>query len=383
MQPLGGSRVAVLFGTRPEAIKLGPVIQALRAAGVDVAVVTTGQHRELARDILPLFDIEIDVDLALMKPGQSLDYVLGEGVQAVGRYLAEARPDAVVVQGDTSSTLAAALAAFHHRVPLAHVEAGLRTHDLEFPFPEEMNRRATSLVARLHFAPTPQAAANLAAEGIVDRVYVTGNTVVDAARHIVARASLPGDLADFIGGRRYLLATAHRRESWGDGIEHIARALDTIVERAGDIRLVFVTHPNPLAAGPVARVLGGQSKARVVTAVEYPSFLALQQGATVVVSDSGGVQEEGATFGVPVVVTRAITERGEGIQAGAAVLVGTDEARIVEVVEDLLRDESRRASMSEAGRGLYGDGHAASRIAEVLAAALAAPRATTPHIAAR
>jgi UDP-N-acetylglucosamine 2-epimerase (non-hydrolysing) len=365
------SRVAVLFGTRPEAIKLAPVILALRSAGLEVAVVATGQHRELASEVLPQFALDIDVDLALMRPGQSLDYVLGEGIQAVGRYLVEAKPDAVIVQGDTSSTLAAALAAFHHRVPLAHVEAGLRTHDLGFPFPEEMNRRVTSVVARWHFAPTQRAAEHLAAEGIVDRVYVTGNTVVDAARHVLAAAALPAELADLGNGARYIVATAHRRESWGGGIERIARALRTTLAAVDDIQLVFVTHPNPLAAGPVTAILQGEARARVVTAIPYPSFLALLRGAVVAVSDSGGVQEEGATLGVPVAVTREITERGEGIQEGAAVLVGTDEDRIVDVVGGLLRDDVRRAAMADAGRRLYGDGHAATRIAEVMAADLA------------
>jgi UDP-N-acetylglucosamine 2-epimerase (non-hydrolysing) len=365
------SRVAVLFGTRPEAIKLAPVILALRSAGLEVTVVATGQHRELASEVLPQFALDIDVDLALMRPGQSLDYVLGEGIQAVGRYLVEAKPDAVIVQGDTSSTLAAALAAFHHRVPLAHVEAGLRTHDLGFPFPEEMNRRVTSVVARWHFAPTQRAAEHLAAEGIVDRVYVTGNTVVDAARHVLAAAALPAELADLGNGARYIVATAHRRESWDGGIERIARALRTTLAAVDDIQLVFVTHPNPLAAGPVTAILQGEARARVVTAIPYPSFLALLRGAVVAVSDSGGVQEEGATLGVPVAVTREITERGEGIQEGAAVLVGTDEDRIVDVVGGLLRDDVRRAAMADAGRRLYGDGHAATRIAEVMAADLA------------
>jgi UDP-N-acetylglucosamine 2-epimerase (non-hydrolysing) len=256
-------------------------------------------------------------------------------------------------------------------VPLAHVEAGLRTNDLGFPFPEEMNRRVTSVVARWHFAPTQRAAEHLAAEGIVDRVYVTGNTVVDAARHVLAAAALPAELADLGNGARYIVATAHRRESWDGGIERIARALRTTLAAVDDIQLVFVTHPNPLAAGPVTAILQGEARARVVTAIPYPSFLALLRGAVVAVSDSGGVQEEGATLGVPVAVTREITERGEGIQEGAAVLVGTDEDRIVDVVGGLLRDDVRRAAMADAGRRLYGDGHAATRIAEVMAADLA------------
>lgn len=372
MKVRGQPRVTVLFGTRPEAIKLGPVVLALRAVGFDVHAVSTGQHQELASDVLPLFDIVPEADLELMRPSQTLDYVLGEGVQQIGAYLSGARPSAVVVQGDTSSTLAASLAAFHHRIPIGHVEAGLRTWDMEFPFPEEMNRRVTSVVARWHFAPTPLAARNLARDGITERVHMTGNTVVDAVRQIVGRAPpLSKDLDAFTAGSRYILATAHRRESWGEGIANIATALRTILDGHDDLRLVFVTHPNPQAQGPVNEVLDGHPRVLMLNAVVYPVFLRLLTGATMAVSDSGGVQEEGATLGIPVAVTRAITERPEGVEAGAVELVGTDVDRIVAVVRSIVDDPARHRAMALAGRTLYGDGRASERIAEVLAAEVA------------
>ena len=363
--------VAVLFGTRPEAIKLCPVILALRRAGLVVEAVTTGQHRELLADVLPPFGIVPDRDLELMRPRQSLDYLLGTGIERIGRYFESASPAAVVVQGDTTSTLAAALAAFHHRIPVAHVEAGLRTYDMDLPFPEEMNRRATTVVARWHFAPTKGAAENLSHEGIVERVYVTGNTVVDALRMILESAPvISADLQSFLDRGPYVLADAHRRESWGEPIGNIARALAAVVDAAPDLRVVFVTHPNPLARGPADAALAGNPRVRVLDALPYPQFLKVLSGAVVAVSDSGGVQEEGPTLGVPVLVTRAITERPEGISAGAVRLVGTDLDRIVSDALSLIRDPAARAAMAEAGRGLYGDGHASERIADVIAAAV-------------
>lgn len=366
-------RVAVLLGTRPEAIKLGPVVLSLRSVGFEVEVVTTGQHRELVENVLPLFGITAADDLALMRPGQSLDYLLGSGIELIGAYLDRAEPAAVVVQGDTTSTLAAALAAFHHRVPVAHIEAGLRTHDMSLPFPEEMNRRVASVLAHWHFAPTALAAENLAREGIVDRVFVTGNTVVDALRFILEAApSLPSTLARFVAGHRYVLATAHRRESWGDGIRRVAEGLRLIVDEDPDLRAVFVCHPNPRARQPVLDVLDGHRRVLILDAIAYPQFLVLLDGAALVVSDSGGVQEEGPTLGVPIIVTRAVTERPEGLLAGAVRLAGTDVDRIVGDAREILADPDARARTAAAGRGLYGDGHAGDRIAVALAEAIRA-----------
>lgn len=360
--------IAVLLGTRPEAIKLAPVILALRRAGRPHVVVTTGQHASLASDALRIFQIEPDVDLGLMRERQSLDYLLAASVKEVGDLVEGQQPAAIVVQGDTTSMLGSSLAAFHHRVPVGHVEAGLRSGDPAHPFPEEMNRRAASVIARWHFAPTEQSAANLRREGVSAGIHVTGNTVVDALRHMfgLGIAQLPPDLAVFLGARPYLLATAHRRESWDGGIGRIASGLRQVLHAEPGLRLVFVTHPNPIARAPVDEILGTEPGARVVDSVGYGPFLALLRGARLAVSDSGGVQEEGATLGVPVLVTRTTTERPEGVDAGAVRLVGTDTDRIRKAVLDLLADPADEARMRAAGRDLYGDGNAAERIVDVL-----------------
>jgi UDP-N-acetylglucosamine 2-epimerase len=362
-----GRPIAVLFGTRPEAIKLAPVILELRARRAPTIVVRTGQHRELVDSIVDLFGIEVDVDLDLMRPGQSLDYVLAGSVTGIGEALDRFQPRAVVVQGDTTSTIGASLAAFHRGIPLAHVEAGLRSFDLGLPFPEEMNRRVVSIVARWHFAPTAPAAENLKREGVQAEVIVTGNTVVDAMRMIGERQfDLPSDLDEFTRGQRFVLATGHRRESWQGGIAEVARAVGDVMDAEPDLRVVFVTHPNPIARGPVEAVLGDRPTARVLDALDYPAFLTLLQRAAFVVSDSGGVQEEGPTLGVPVLVTRSVTERPEGVTAGAVRLVGTDQQAVRSAMLELLRDPELSARMRAAGRGVYGDGRAAERIVEAL-----------------
>lgn len=366
---MGSPRLtAVLFGTRPEAIKLAPVILELHRRGLPTLVVTTGQHRELVEQVLSAFEITLDHDLALMREGHTLDYLLGSTVTGIGELLERHNPSAVVVQGDTTSTLGASLAAFHHRVPLAHVEAGLRSHDLAFPFPEEMNRRATSVLARWHFAPTERSVEHLAAEGITSGVHLTGNTIVDAVYHILhAAPPLSREYADFIGEAPYILATAHRRESWDGGIARVARALADVLDASPGLRLVFATHPNPLARVPVEAALRDHPRARITTAMEYPDFLQLLRGAYMAISDSGGVQEEGPTLGVPVLVTRDVTERPEGVESGAVRLVGTDSKLIVSTARSLLEDPGLHSSMSGAGATLYGDGTSSRRIVDVLA----------------
>jgi UDP-N-acetylglucosamine 2-epimerase len=367
-----GSPIGILFGTRPEAIKLAPVIVALRARGLATLVIATGQHRDLVAQVLDLFDIRPDHDLALMRENQSLDHVLSSVVTGVGSLLAAARPRALLVQGDTTSTLGGSLAAFHHRVPLGHVEAGLRSGNLELPFPEEMNRRVTSIVARWHFAPTDGAAENLRREGVDHGILVTGNTVVDALHHLRGRVAVDdGELTRFAAEGPLIVATAHRRESWHGGIERIALALRDVLDELGDHRLVFATHPNPVANAPVHAILGDDPRARVVTALDYPSFIALLGHARLAITDSGGVQEEGPTLGVPVLVTRQVTERPEGVEAGAVALVGTDPERIRTLALELLRDPDRREEMARAGRDIYGDGMASRRIVDRLEADLA------------
>jgi UDP-N-acetylglucosamine 2-epimerase (non-hydrolysing) len=360
-------RVSVLLGTRPEAIKLAPVVRALRTSGAAVHLIITGQHRELASDVLRVFRIVPDGDLALMRPGQTLDYLVSAVVEGVGAYIEETHPAAIVVQGDTTSAFASALAGFHHGVPVAHVEAGLRSHNLAFPFPEEWNRRAIGILARWHFAPTDAARSNLEAEGVTSGVHVTGNTIVDSLQTIIAAGrDLPAALTRFVRDADFVVATAHRRESWGEPIRNVARAVAKLLEEKPELRVVFVTHPNPLAALPVREVLGSHPRALVVDAVQYPSFIRLLARARFAVSDSGGVQEEGATLGVPVLVTRSVTERLEGIEAGAAELVGTDPLKILDAAHRLLNDPALRETMASAGRTIYGDGRAAERIANVL-----------------
>jgi UDP-N-acetylglucosamine 2-epimerase (non-hydrolysing) len=365
--PTTSAPVAVLIGTRPEAIKLAPVALALRDAGLPHLVATTGQHAELVDEVLTLFGVEADADLELLKPGQSLDRMLARAIVRVGELIDDRLPSAVVVQGDTSSMLGSAIAAFHHGVEVAHVEAGLRSRDMGKPFPEEMNRRVASTLARWHFAPTAAAAENLRAEGIVDGVHVVGNTVVDALRRIgPQRGTLPPPFAAFVGDAPYLLATAHRRESWDGGIAAVAAALRDVLAVHPDLRLVFATHPNPVARGPVDEILGGEPRAIVVDALAYPAFLALLANARLAISDSGGVQEEGPTLRTPVLVTRSTTERPEGVAAGAVRLVGTDAATVRQAVTELLDEPDRLATMARSGGEIYGDGRAAERIVDIL-----------------
>ena len=369
MSTVSPAPIVVLLGTRPEAVKLGPVILSLRAAGIRTSVVATGQHAELAREALGMFGVAPDRDLELMREGQTLDYVLASAVEAIGGLLDEERPRAVLVQGDTTSMLASALTAFHHRIPVGHVEAGLRSGDMGHPFPEEMNRRAASVIARWHFAPTERSAANLRGEGVEAGIHVTGNTVVDALRTMRERGIVAPTAAnaDFLDGRSYLIATAHRRESWEGGIASIAGALREVLDAEPDLHLLFITHPNPIANSPVTDALASHPRARLLDWIAYGEFLALLAGARFAVSDSGGVQEEGATLGIPVLVTRTTTERPEGVDAGASLLVGTDRAHVRDTVLELLHDTDRDARMRAAGATLYGDGHAAERIVEIVA----------------
>lgn len=357
----------VVLGTRPEAIKLAPVVLELRRRGEKVLLAATGQHRELAADALALFGLRPDFDLDIMRPRQNLDYVFSRTLAGVGKIIDREGPRAVIVQGDTSSAAAAALAAFHWRLPVAHVEAGLRSGDLAQPFPEEFNRRSISIVAHWNFAPTSQAAEHLFAERVGGAVFVTGNTVVDAVRHVLrVDSDMPPALARFAANGPYLLVTAHRRESWGEPIRQVAEGVARILEALPGYRAVVVGHPNPNAREPIDSSLGPNDRVLIVDSLPYPVFLRLLQGCALAVSDSGGVQEEGPALGVPVLVTRNATERPEGVLAGAAELVGTDQGRIVERAVLILTDASRADAMSKAGPGTYGDGHAAERIVDVL-----------------
>jgi UDP-N-acetylglucosamine 2-epimerase (non-hydrolysing) len=355
------SRILVTVGTRPEAIKMAPVIMRLRREpdAFETIVCATAQHRELLDGALGLFSIRPDLDLDLMCPNQTINDIASRVFDSFDRVLVETMPDWVLVQGDTTTVMAASLAAFHRGMRVGHVEAGLRTGDLQQPFPEELNRRVTDLFAEALFAPTPRSAAALAAEGVDGtRVHLTGNTVVDALQHIAA--SLPPRRED-----RLVLITCHRRESFGEPMRRVFRALARLARRFPDFAFVLPLHPNPnvQAAAAVLRGIGNLS---VVAPVDYRQLLTWIRDSRLVLTDSGGIQEEAPTFGKPTLVLRETTERPEGIEAGVARLVGTDEDRIVEEATRLLADEEAWRDMVRATNP-YGDGCAAERIVDFLA----------------
>ena len=363
--------IAVAFGTRPEAIKLAPVVRELsRRSGIRVIVVSTSQHREMLAQVLPLFEIVPDVDLDLMQPNQTLAELSGRVLNAMDRLLAAETPDVLVVQGDTTSAFMCGLAAFYRRIAVAHVEAGLRTDCANNPFPEEMNRRLTSTLTRWHFAPTARARQALLTEGArPDCVFVTGNTVVDALQHIRASAAYrtiePPVRAG--AGERLVLVTLHRRESWGTPLEGMCRALRAVADARPDVRIVLPVHLNPIVRDTVHAVLGGHARIALIEPVDYLSFVALMGASWIVLTDSGGVQEEAPVLGRPVLVLRETTERLEAVEAGVARLVGTEPDAILRGTLDLLDAADARARMARSVSP-FGDGRAAVRIADVLAA---------------
>ena len=365
-------KFAVVLGTRPEAIKLAPVARELaNRRGFTPIVISTGQHREMLEQALQLFDLRPDIDLDLMRPGQSLQDLTCRALQRLQATFQESRPDWVIVQGDTSTALAAALAAFYEKIPVAHVEAGLRSGHRYAPFPEEMNRRMVDQLSDVLFAPTERSQALLLREGFApNAVHVTGNTVVDAlmvARKRVHR--IPPVIDELresvLAGKKMLLVTAHRRESFGGAFAAMCQALRRIVDEAPDTCIVYPVHLNPNVDGPVRALLGNHERIQLLKPVNYLEFVALMERSFLVLTDSGGVQEEAPTFGKPLLVLRNVTERPEGIEAGVARLVGTDEKQIVTEVLALLRDPVRYARMTT-GINPYGDGRAAERIVDVL-----------------
>ncbi len=358
-------RILFVFGTRPEAIKLAPVIEELRRdpASFDVRVCVTGQHREMLAQVLDLFGIAPDIDLALMQHDQSLTDIAARVLVAMRGVLEEVAPRLVIVQGDTTTAMAAGLAAFYARVDVAHVEAGLRSGDLDAPWPEEANRRLLSVVTRFHFAPTEDAREQLLREGAKD-VFVTGNTVIDALLR-VRDVELP-----FLSpGRRLVLVTGHRRENFGEGLESICHALADLVRDFDDVEIVYPVHLNPNVRQPVHAILGGHERVQLLDPVDYPTFVTLMKRATLILSDSGGVQEEAPSLGKAVLVMRDTTERPEAVRAGTVRLVGTSRERIVAEAGALLRDPAKLAEMAQV-RHVFGDGHAARRSADLLRAAL-------------
>jgi UDP-N-acetylglucosamine 2-epimerase (non-hydrolysing) len=364
-------RVMVVFGTRPEAIKVAPLIQALAAAPWSRPVVAvTAQHRRILDQVLELFAIRPNYDLDIMRLGQTLTDVTVGALGGLGPVLADADPDLVVAQGDTTTTFAAALAGFYRRVPVVHLEAGLRTGDVLSPYPEEMNRRLTSQLASLHLAPTPTARANLLAQGIdPSSVVVTGNTVIDALHWTVGRRMPYRDreLAELDADPRpVLLVTAHRRESWGEPMTAIGAALADLAQSQPDLLVVLPVHPNPRVREALLPAVAGLGNVVVVEPLAYGEFARLLDRATIVLTDSGGVQEEAPSLGKPVLVMRDTTERPEAVAAGTARLVGTDRDQIVANVCSLLHDADAYAAMANAVNP-YGDGRAAERSCQAMA----------------
>jgi UDP-N-acetylglucosamine 2-epimerase (non-hydrolysing) len=368
-------KVLTVFGTRPEAIKMAPLVRHLRTVdGIDSRVCVTAQHRQMLDQVLELFDIEPDHDLNLMRPGQDLVSITSEILQSLKPVLAQERPDIVLVHGDTTTTFAATLSAFYQRIPVGHVEAGLRTGNLYSPWPEEANRKLTGALARLHFAPTAVSRDNLLRENVPDaHIIVTGNTVIDALLSVRAKLESSAELSASLGARfpflrsgaRLLLITGHRRENFGDGFERICRAIARLAQRYPDMDLVYPVHLNPNVREPVGRLLSGIANVHLIEPQDYLPFVYLMARATVILTDSGGIQEEAPALGKPVLVMRDTTERPEAIDAGTARLVGTDDDSIADGVSLLLDDESEYRRMAFA-HNPYGDGHACERIARSL-----------------
>lgn len=360
--------VMAIFGTRPEAVKMAPVIAALKASrDFTPIVVATAQHREMLDQVLRLFNITPDRDLDVMLPEQSLFDITTRILTRLDPVLREYTPAMVLVQGDASSTMIGALAAFYHKIPVGHVEAGLRTLDRYQPFPEEMNRRATTVLSDLHFAPTPRARDNLLREGIAaERIFVTGNTVIDALFEVMKRADVrlpPGVPA--LNGRRMVLVTTHRRENWGEPLRQIYLAILDLLNRFPDVTVVFSVHRNPAVRRVAEEILAGHPHAHLIDPPDYAPFVRLESQAYLILTDSGGVQEEAPALGTPVLVLRDVTERPEGVAAGTVELVGTARDRIAERAGRLLADPQARAVMAQA-RNPYGDGRAGARIVDAL-----------------
>jgi len=376
-------RILLVCGTRPEAIKLAPVVlECRRRADLETLVCLTGQHRELLRQVTDYFGIAADVHLDVMAADRSLARLTANCLTAIDGVLGDLRPDCVVVQGDTTSAMAAALAAFYARIPCVHVEAGLRTGDLGSPFPEELNRRVAGLVATVHCAPTRRAADNLRAEGVpAERIHVTGNPVIDALCWTIARerAAAPTwqDRYPLPDDRPVVLVTAHRRESFGAGLERIGRAVALLAGRFADVAFVFPVHPNPEVRATVTRLLGARTNVHLLEPLSYPAFTWMMDRCRLILTDSGGVQEEAPTLRKPVLVLRDVTERTEAVAAGAARLVGTRVDDIVAAATELLTDPAAYRGM-QIEANPYGDGHAAPRIVDLIAATAAARPVARP-----
>jgi UDP-N-acetylglucosamine 2-epimerase (non-hydrolysing) len=362
-------KIAVVFGTRPEAIKMAPLVRAFNASPhLEPVVIATAQHREMLDQVLEIFDIKPDYDLDLMRPNQTLAGLTSRLITSLDDVVKKIAPSAMVVQGDTTSALAASLVSFYNKIPVGHVEAGLRTNDMRNPFPEEMNRVVIGRLANWHFAPTQSSAQNLLDEGVpADSVFMTGNTVIDglfAARQHTSK--VPRRVAD---GRQMILVTTHRRENFGEPLKRICAAVLELLERNPTLDVLFPVHPNPNVSSVVRELLGDHPRVDLCAPLGYLSFIAAMEAAHIILSDSGGVQEEAPALGKPVLVLREETERPEALSFGVADLVGTDTGRIIDRVQRLLTDPAAYSEMAR-GASPYGDGLAAQRIVAILEDAL-------------
>lgn len=353
-------KVAFICGTRPDAIKTAPVVVEMRkSSAVESLLFSTGQHREMLAQALDAFGLKPDEDLQIMAHGQSLAQVTTRALEGLDQMLERYKPDMVVAQGDTTTTFVASLAAFYRQIPFAHIEAGLRTDSIDNPFPEEFNRRGTALITKLHFAPTKMAADNLRAERVTEnQIFVTGNTGIDALLTVATHSKM-----DFVGDHRgrTVLLTTHRRENWGEPQAEIARACLHLANEFQDTLWIVPMHKNPTVREVLQPILGGHPRIRLIEPPDYMDFVRLMQQATLILTDSGGVQEEAPSFGKPVLVLRDTTERPEGVSAGVAKLIGTKEDVVFGAASELLNSDSKYAQMANA-QSPYGDGRASARI---------------------
>lgn len=367
-----GKRVKVMsiFGTRPEAIKMAPLVLELqkRDKEFESIVTVTAQHREMLDQVLDIFKIEPDHDLDIMKKQQTLAQVTTRALEGLERVMREEKPDIVLVHGDTTTTFAASLAAFYNQIAVGHVEAGLRTWNKYSPYPEEMNRQLTGVMADLHFAPTEQAENNLLTENKpADRIFVTGNTAIDALKTTVDRETYKHPLLDQLDGRRLVLMTAHRRENLGENMRQMFRAVKRLVEKHDDIEVIYPVHLNPAVQQVADEILAGDERIKLIDPLNVIDFHNFAARSHLILTDSGGVQEEAPSLGVPVLVLRDTTERPEGVAAGTLKLVGTDEETIFRTSDELLSNPSKHEEMAKAANP-YGDGEASRRICDHIAA---------------
>lgn len=371
-------KVISVFGTRPEAIKMAPVVKALEAAvGIESQVIVTAQHREMLDQVLDLFQIAPNYDLNLMRSGQTLEEVTAGALQGLGAILDETKPDIVLVHGDTTTTLSASLAAYYKRIPVGHVEAGLRTGNIYSPWPEEVNRKVAGVIANLHFAPTEKSVLNLRAEGVpAPQIVITGNTVIDALLTVVDKLDSDpqhsaglDELFKLDRTKKLILVTGHRRESFGGGFDRICDAIASLAQRL-DVQIIYPVHLNPNVKGPVENRLGELKRVSLIDPQDYLPFVHLMRRAHLILTDSGGVQEEAPSLGTPVLVMRDTTERPEAVDAGTVKLIGTDTDLIFREASMLLDEEAAYEAMSRA-HNPYGDGKASQRICEAIVSSLA------------